>query len=334
MRLSLYQALDGDCIWLRFGGDKKYNVLIDVGYLENYKYTLRKEITEIRKNNELVDLLVITHNDEDHISGFKGLFNEKEITKLISEVWFNTASKFKLSNINNNTISFEDGNDVAKFLIENNIKYKPDIINEIDTFEFLESKITILSPKKDNLKEYIEKWDEYNKSHNISSPIRDWGETIDDLAKKPYVTDTSLSNRVSISFLLEYNCNKILFLGDSNHAVIARKLKDLGYSNKNPLKVNYIKLAHHGSKYNTSNKLIGMIECNNYIISSNGNNLYKETLARILKNPNRKLENKIIFYFNYPKECYKDLFCESDFEKYNFICRYADRYNEPINIDI
>ncbi|MTK11125.1 MAG: hypothetical protein F8N39_03230 [Clostridiaceae bacterium] len=196
------------------------------------------------------------------------------------------------------------------------------------------SEITVLSPKLEDLTKYISEWDGYNKSHGISSSIRDWEESIEELNKKTYSTDPSISNRVSISFLFEFDSKKFLFLGDSNHSVISKKLRELGFSSPKPLEVDFVKLAHHGSKYNISNKLIQMINCNNFIISSNGRNLYKETLARILMNKNRDYTRKITFYFNYPKENYNNLFSEDDLLKYNFTCKYCESNKKQINIEL
>jgi hypothetical protein len=43
-----------------------------------------------------------------------------------------------------------------------------------------------------------------------------------------------------------------------------------------PIKVDLIKLTHHGSKFNICNELIEMIDCDNFIISSNDRNFSKK----------------------------------------------------------
>lgn len=66
-----------------------------------------------------------------------------------------------------------------------------------------------------------------------------------------------------------------------------KQLKDeneRSYSTDNPLSVDYVKLSHHGSQHNTSPEFLKLIECQNYIISTNGSghgHPDKRTLARI-----------------------------------------------------
>jgi len=69
-----------------------------------------------------------------------------------------------------------------------------------------------------------------------------------------------------------------------------------------------MKLSHHGSKFHTNNKFLSLIECSNFIISTNGSGNSRhpniEAIARILCHPNRDIDKKIYFYFNYPKDEY------------------------------
>ena len=76
------------------------------------------------------------------------------------------------------------------------------------------------------------------------------------------------------------------------------------YSEENPLEVDYVKVAHHGSKNNISNKLLDIIRCSRYIISTNGGtgNAYhpdRETIAKILYHPRRDMNTMVHLYFNY-----------------------------------
>ena len=87
-------------------------------------------------------------------------------------------------------------------------------------------------------------------------------------------------------------------MGDAHPSIVIESLKALGYSTHNPLRIDYIKVSHHGSKGNTNEELLTLIDCNNFIISANGNHHglpNKKTFARIIKHfPNANL------MFNYP----------------------------------
>jgi hypothetical protein len=89
-----------------------------------------------------------------------------------------------------------------------------------------------------------------------------------------------------------------LLLGDAHPSTVVESLEALGYTAQNPLQIDYVKVSHHGSKANTNDDLLTLIDCNNFIISANGNHHglpNKKTLARIIKYfPNANL------MFNYP----------------------------------
>jgi S-adenosylmethionine:diacylglycerol 3-amino-3-carboxypropyl transferase len=76
-----------------------------------------------------------------------------------------------------------------------------------------------------------------------------------------------------------------------------------------------VKLSHHGSKYNISDKLLKKINCKKYIISTDGSihsHPHKETLAKIINNtPDSEL------YFNYI-DLAKRIFIEQDKKDFNF----------------
>jgi hypothetical protein len=96
----------------------------------------------------------------------------------------------------------------------------------------------------------------------------------------------------------------------------------------NRLKVDYVKLAHHGSKCNFNEQLLDMIDCDNFIISANGGGTYnlpnKEVLAKILYNPKRDLNNQITFIFNHDNDILRNIFVIDDNAeiKYNFRCQF------------
>ena len=85
------------------------------------------------------------------------------------------------------------------------------------------------------------------------------------------------------NFLTFDENNKMVFLADSIPSHILDSLDSLGYNEDNPLEVGMLKVSHHGSKKNTSDELLKVIKTNRYIISSNGRNLSKECLSRIIR---------------------------------------------------
>ncbi|KOO57498.1 hypothetical protein WH43_15815 [Rheinheimera sp. KL1] len=129
--------------------------------------------------------------------------------------------------------------------------------------------------------------------HTISHEEKN---TIEGLAYLPYDDDNSITNKSGFSFLIEFEGKKILYLGDSNAQIIISWLDGLNLAR---IKVDAVKLAHHGSRNNTSLELLNRIECDKYLISTNGKlhgHPDLETLARIaIVNASKHTE----IHFNY-----------------------------------
>src|SRR5690606_11896502 len=127
--------------------------------------------------------------------------------------------------------------------------------------------------------------------------------------------DNSVKNGSSISFILTLNEKHFLFLADSYPKNIVTQLKTLGYNKDEPLKVEVMKVSHHGSKANTNKELLEIVRTENYIISTDSsghNHPNKRTLARILNvNPNA------IFHFNY-EHVRNTIFTDKDRKDYPF----------------
>src|SRR5690606_14407471 len=95
------QALNGDSIFISFlENDIPRNILIDGGigntYINtsNIKGDLHKVIDRIRNDEQFIDLLILTHFDDDHIGGIlRWLNKDKEASNLIRKVWFNSGKE-------------------------------------------------------------------------------------------------------------------------------------------------------------------------------------------------------------------------------------------------
>ncbi len=83
MEINLFQAGKGDCILVRCGTEiKKVNILIDSGLKKDY---FLKALNRVIENEEKIDVLVLTHDDNDHIKGasdlLKKLYREENSKK-------------------------------------------------------------------------------------------------------------------------------------------------------------------------------------------------------------------------------------------------------------
>ena len=117
---------------------------------------------------------------------------------------------------------------------------------------------------------------------------------------------SELVNMVSLSMIIRCDAFSILILGDSFPQEIYLSLIERGYSKENKLQVDFIKMSHHGSANNISNDLLDIIDCDKFIISTNGGKGYKhphrEAIANVLCHPERDYSRSVHFYFNYSLE--------------------------------
>ena len=326
MKIKFLKASKGDCFLISFKDDKSIsrNILIDGGVNETYYDSpnnrdgeLKLEIDAIRKNGQKIDLLILTHIDNDHICGLLKWFEmDENAHELIEKVWFNSGKliaeflnepenpdlRVGLKIFNSAYTGVTEALEFENYLLDHQIWERKINIVGTDLNQNGVS-IKILSPNDDQLKKLLK---EYKNTTKIpaytSGTSKDWDISLKTLIddeelhyQKP--KDNSLKNQSSISFILTVENKSFLFLADAPSNQIIKALRDLGYSIDNPLHVEFIKVSHHGSKNNTCNELLEIIKTNNYLISTDSSghgHPNKRTLARILSfNPNAT------FHFNY-----------------------------------
>ncbi len=337
--IKLYKVKSGDCIQVRWYDDKAYrNIIIDCGYGNTFNQTLGPEIKRLKSNGEFIDLLILTHTHQDHIGGMKKIISSKN-DDIIKHCWFN-GGRVNMNLDNSNKISISKGIELDEYLISKGIGNTEKIMYDNKIYNIYGANIKILSPRKEALEEFLLKFQEkiILKNNKTTTSFCDWDIELEDFNLDEFYADAELENRISISFIMEIKNKKILFLADSHPDEIAKSLKKLGYNVRNRLYVDYIKLSHHASKGNTSNELLDLIKCNNFIISTDGANKdkfpHKETFARILRHPLRNIDEKIKFIFNYDTPSLLNIFSNDDYGKYNFECIYPERGKNNVKISI
>nr|WP_315184445.1 MBL fold metallo-hydrolase [uncultured Flavobacterium sp.] len=327
MKVKILKAFKGDSILLSFADSEntKKNILIDGGtgstYFENKTKTngdLYDIIKTIRNNNQKIDLLILTHIDDDHIGGILKWFSkDKAAYELIDNVWFNSGKtiakhfqseenkelELSIEIFDDNFTSVKQGKVFEDYIEEHNIWDKK-IILKGNNEELNGVKIQILSPTNIKLEKLLTEFKKPKHHYFTSGAESDWNISLSDFIKAEdskefkFDEDDSVPNGSSIAFILTYNKKNYVFLGDSHPTDIIESLK-VNHNKENPLIAEFLKVSHHGSCRNTNKELLEIIKTDNYIISSNGtsDNLpNKRTFARIVnENPNATI------YFNYEK---------------------------------
>ncbi len=339
MRIKFLKAFNGDCIWVSYDeNETPRNILIDGGIGDTYKNSsnvkgdLFKMIEKIREKKEKIDLLILTHFDDDHIGGIlRWLNKDKDAFKLIEKVWFNSgkeiAKKFEseenkeleieiIEGANNFYTSPKQGIKFEKYLRDKNL-WEGEILEQGTEYDLFGLNFKILSPNNEKLDKLLKLY-EKQKDYFTSGDEYDFQTSLKDFINEEsqldfnFKEDSSVSNGSSIAFIMEYKNKSFLFLGDAHPTVVIEGLNKFGKNKDNQLTVELMKVSHHGSKFNTNKKLLEVVKTNNYLISSNATKHglpNKRTIARIIEsNPNA------FIYFNYDLK--DTIFSEQDWKDF------------------
>lgn len=260
-----------------------------------------------------LNLIILTHIDDDHIGGMRKLLNDQSFYDLLDaecQVWMNypngQCSLFPMEN-NNNQISYQGG-DLIKQNLKGNIKHIDNIHVESSLKEINLSKnlsLTLLSPDKEHLDKLCKQW--RKKSPNFISSTgnikSDYCFTFEELELEKDKNNNWIPNGSSIAFILTYKDNKktynFLFLADAYPKIITDSLVLLGFSERNPLELEFIKVSHHGSKYNNTRDFFKYVSSSNFIFLTNDpySLPHKRTLSRINSRKNKTSISNFIFNY-------------------------------------
>lgn len=347
MQLYCYQAECGDAFRVRYIGNdnKAYNIFIDSGYERTYRHILQSEIEAMSKAKEAIDLWIVSHIHDDHIGGiikYIKAIKDDEVTDIVKEWYYNPPriyTPLKQKNTISSASSIAQGDNLYDYLCQKGKLPLFDVVNDLEEVDFCGLKVEILSPSGENLQKLRDKYkrniplerSEYDDvSSAKSSSNNDYNIPLSSFNLGNIKEDKSEENGSSISILVTYKDSKVLFLADSRPSTVISCLKKKGYSNKEPLKCDYVIVSHHGSEGNNNNDLYSLIKCNNYIFSTNGekHNLpNKSVLAQILMNPHRDTKEQYNIYFPYNTDILSNIFHidgEEVYDKWNFKTHLSD----------
>ncbi|WP_298612647.1 MBL fold metallo-hydrolase [uncultured Thiothrix sp.] len=311
IKFSFLPAGSGDCILVQ---SDDFTMLIDSGDAEE-AFNIREKLEEALKDQK-IDLVILTHIDDDHIGGIKILLNDPIFLTMLhskSQIWMNypNGQEVVFESFNENSyISYKGGDLLKKLANEKRIILKDYISIEntpplISLGEFI--KIELLSPNLKKLNTLYKKWNPSLFQGNINDHINqtDYRHSLKALGNMKESLCTSVPNGSSLAFILHYKNYKFLFLADAHTGIIRKSLQNLGYSSISPIEVDFVKVSHHGSKYNISKKLLDLIKSNSFVFLTNSEYFlpHKQTLERILNRRhyfNNVNLNRLIFNYEEP----------------------------------
>ncbi|OFD90552.1 hypothetical protein BWGOE13_55190 [Bacillus mycoides] len=102
IQLNMFEAGNGDSFLIKCIDENITNILVDFGYSNTYKKHVEKHLRNMNMNNEKLDLVIVTHIDQDHISGGIRFFEDNgrmEDSRIISvgEVWHNSYKHLEMA---------------------------------------------------------------------------------------------------------------------------------------------------------------------------------------------------------------------------------------------
>lgn len=342
MYLTMLPACDGDCLLLQWGNPAEHSILVDLGRSSTYR-AIRDTLAAIGT----VELFVVSHVDADHIAGTIPMVREASPPLQPKRVWFNGYRSIRDAAMRRQT-SLEaygprQGDLLTRGMLRHRWACNQEFASGIVSVDSKESQspielaggltVQLLAPDDKRLERMLPAW-----RREVERVARESEEEAGDasaevfslidvnfLARKPYTPDVSPANGSSIALLIERSNKRLLLAADTTsealEEAIARRLKP----SERRMRIDLLKVSHHGSRSNTSARLLEMIDCTRFAFSSDGSHRHEhphqETIARILHADPTRFKQ---LFFNYRQP--NTMIWESDRLKrhWNYECVFPE----------
>ncbi len=300
LSLRVIQADYGDCLILEYGlaatGGPLAHILIDGGPEGVYASHLKPELEAIAAGGGgKIDLMVLTHVDEDHVVGLVDLMSDLATARnrgaqpfiTVDRLWYNTfrqalgdrrdlagsfaafaASPAVPADMQHIAFSIAQGEDLWKAAeileLPRNSGFPGGLVSLEGAprpVELQGLRLWILGPSQPNLKQYEKDWAAWYEKHKE----KPFGAAASREARQ---IDRSVANLSSIMFLAETPTRRILLTGDGKCEDVVEGLKQAGLSSTGGLHVDVLKVPHHGSSRNNSREFFEQVTASQYVISA------------------------------------------------------------------
>ncbi|HEX8061670.1 MAG TPA: hypothetical protein VF535_00470 [Allosphingosinicella sp.] len=356
-RLTAFPASDGDCLLLSWGDREPFrHLLIDGGRKGTYR-TLKPALQDIAARGEELELLVLSHIDADHIEGLLAFIKDPEPPIAVREVWYNGFDQ--MNEIE--ALGPKQGDQFSAALKASRWPWNTSFggrsasLKDGDprTLDLAGLKLTLVSPDSAKLRNMRDEWLKWRTKQEAEAsaesrrraalppgveglgprpmpPVLD----VDALAAEASKADDEEPNGSSIAFVAEYEGKRVLFTGDAHFDLLERTLAPLAAAEGGRYRIDLFKVSHHGSRGNISRRLLELVDCPAFLISTNGahhGHPDPQAIAQIVKfSP---AAQKTI-YFNYASPWTTPWGDEALQRKHRYTARFPERQNGSITIDL
>ena len=316
MNIVSLPAGSGDCFVITWGSPKRAMV-IDAGRAGCFKTYLRPHLEGLASEGlTQIELAVATHIDEDHMEGLiEWVKVGAEVPVKLREIWFNGRPQLPSDGIGSKSV--RQGEALSNLLAGGSVPWNnafgggaamahhegrfPDITLPGSM------RVTLLGPGPGEMRELADKWEEEMSKAMVpmereikarKKPPTPRPLQVDVWSGTPWAhEDVGATNLSSITCLLEHDGKSALFTGDADPSIVLTAWKRLVQERGKPVRLDLLKLNHHGSRKNCSPELVKALKPRKVLVSSDGS-IYghpeKESLSYVVKHsPNVEL------FFNY-----------------------------------
>ena len=293
-RMRVVQAEFGDCFLLEYGSAVAPRfLLVDGGPPDTWELHLESELAGIAQVGGALDLVMLSHVDNDHIVGLLDLLARLRADGAapligVGGIWHNSfgrtvdvdgtlGPRLRAATMNAASVQsavavngIAEGNALrlaAQALgIPLNAGFPGDLVCADDHPQpvLLDNlKLTVVGPTRANLDELRAQWETWLAAHEDAVADGD-----------PQVmanSDRSVPNLSSIVVLAEADGKRVLCTGDGRSDHLLQGLGQAGLLDAGgAVHVDVLKVAHHGSDRNATRKFFRLVTADTYVLSANG----------------------------------------------------------------
>lgn len=307
-KVRVIQAEFGDCFILEYGtaANPRF-LLVDGGPPTTFDRHLERELESIAGAGGRLDLVMLSHVDNDHIVGLLDLLARLRADEangtppLIATagVWHNSFSRtIDVNGIleprlravamqaaavqTQSTVNgIGEGNGLRLAAKALSLPLNTGFVNDLVCVDDNPQPVTfgnltlkIVGPTRANLDELQEMWEKWLENHEDAVASGD-----------PFVmanSDRSIPNLSSIMVLAEADGKRLLCTGDGRSDHLLKGLGEAGLLDGNgAFHVDLLKVAHHGSDRNATRTFFRKVTADSYLISANGKDGNPDTATLI-----------------------------------------------------
>jgi beta-lactamase superfamily II metal-dependent hydrolase len=306
LSFTFFDAKHGDAFLMQWGDEHPFAMLVDGGptgaYDAGLKAALLKTLPRDHAGVPHVDVICLSHVDDDHAAGIARLLSEMKRARRdqlaapfsVKRLWFNSVEE--LVDLNEPhlsasvaplfreaqasevmTASYHQGRDIrdsaAYLKLDGNLPFSSQLVQgKTATLDDLD--VTVIAPDEKAVEKLAKRW---RKAKQLKSPT-------------PIVasyTDQSIPNLSSIVLFVEHAGQTALLTGDARgDRILAGLSASRLLAADDTLKVDVLKLQHHGSDRNMEPNFFDRIHAEHYVISADGikhHHPHEETLAALVE---------------------------------------------------